>query len=94
MVVKTFAARIANGQLQHDESLASLEGQQVRVTVVAQQANGPLPEAAEDPPNWLQVEKDVYVKMPFRGETLTNVTVVDGGRLPPCLILPEQLPHE
>ena len=35
MVTKTFPARVANGRLQYDESLAAFEGQQVHITLLA-----------------------------------------------------------
>lgn len=99
MVVKTFPALVADGHLQHDESLAAFEGQQVQVTVVARTSSAPQPTPAEEsdgpvPPDWLDVEKDVYVKMPFPSAILKDMTVVEGSPLRPCIILPEDLPDE
>jgi hypothetical protein len=76
--------------LRHQESLTAFEGQQVQVTVAAQSPTPSpgVPEQAgvEEPPEWLDVEKDVYVKMPLQGDVLHHAVVVEGGPLRPTLI--------
>jgi hypothetical protein len=105
MVTKTFEARVVNGQLQHDQALDAFEGQQVRITLVAPASappngqeksllNGPEEPPEVEPPEWLDVEKDVYVRMPGKVEILENVTLVDCGPGRPSLIFPEELPDE
>jgi hypothetical protein len=99
MLTKTFEAEVRNGQLHCEEPLEALEGQRVQVTVTvpepaAQTANGQAQPVSEEPPEWLDVEKDIYVPMPFRGEILKDVRIVEGGPLEPCIIVPEELPDE
>lgn len=102
MITKTFTARIENGQLRYQEPLADLEGREVQVTLIL---NGtpatPTPAANEEqeppdpePPEWLDVEKDIYVKMPLKSEIIENAVVLEGGPLQPCIILPEELPDD
>lgn len=99
MVTKTFPARVANGRLQYDESLAAFEGQQVHITLLASEppqrtrSTGErlLDEAA---PEGMDVEKDIYVPMALTGEVLRNPVVLEGGPLKPCLVIPEELPDE
>ncbi len=43
-----------------------------------------------EPPEWMAVETDVYVKMPFPGEVLKNAVIVDGEPMRPCFILPQE----
>jgi hypothetical protein len=102
MVIKTFEAQVYDGRLHFQEPLADLEGQQVRVTIIAgpsspnattPSATEPIDEDGIEPPDWLQVEKDVYVKIPFRGEILSNPVIIDGGSLRPTAIFPEDLPE-
>ena len=47
-----------------------------------------------EPPGWMAVETDIYVKMPFPGELLKNAVIVPGEPLRPCIILPEETPNE
>jgi hypothetical protein len=103
MITKTFAARIENGQLRFQEPLTELEGCEVQVTVVANgipadssaPTNGQAEPPEPEPPEWLDVEKDIYIPMPYNWVTLENVKVIDLGRAePPQFILPEELPDE
>src|SRR4051794_8852430 len=91
MLTVTFEARVEQGRLCLPESLAAFEGQSVQVTVTARTPAAPAPDEEPDPepPDWLDVERDVYVKMPLRGETLHDVVVVEGGPRQPTVILPE-----
>lgn len=98
MQATTFEARVVNGQLQYQTPLDALEGHQVRVTVDVLAPNGGMPDASRPPtdevPGDLDVEKDVYVKMPFKSAVLKDAVVVEGGPMNPCIILPEELPDE
>jgi hypothetical protein len=99
MVGKTFSAHVTGGQLCHQEPLDRFEGQDVYVTVVPRSSlSTPLPPPAgsssDEPPAWMAVETDLYVKMPFPGEVLRDAVVVEGTGIRPCLILPEDLPDE
>jgi hypothetical protein len=104
----TIPAQVVNGHLQHEQSLAELEGQCVIVTLTVvpkDAANGKVPlepqpqkleETAEfdpEPPPWLEVENDVYFPMTVPGVSLGKVNViVEQGN--PSIILPEELPDE
>ena len=94
----TFEARVVNGQLQYQAPLDAFEGQQVRVTLdvikTPQSKPEEIPPPPDEPPEWLDVEKDVYVKMPRNVEILKDVTVIDKGPRQPRLILPEELPDD
>ena len=98
MDMKTFDAEVVNGHLRFDEPLNEIEGQRVRVTLTIIPTGGQLlqdlPPTDVEPPEWLDVEKDVYVKMPFRGEILKDVVIVERGPGKPCTILPEPLPDD
>jgi hypothetical protein len=98
MVVATYEARIVNGRLEPGDWLKQFEGQRVRVTVapVHEKAERSTNEATSEPepPEDLDVEKDVYVKMPFRSEIVQDAVIVDGGSLQPCLIFPEEMPDD
>jgi hypothetical protein len=95
MMTVTFEAQVENGQVRQPESLAPFEGQKVQVTVTAPSKSAP-PDRAEEGdeplPEGLDVERDVYVKMPLPGEILRDAVVVEGGRMQPTLIFPEELP--
>lgn len=106
MVVKTFEATVAHGRLQHDEPL-EFEARRVRVTVIGDEVPGAAarpekpefePTAAErdepEPPEWLHVETDTYVRMPVKERTLKDVKIIHEGRARPCIILPGELPFE
>ena len=51
-------------------------------------------EQADDLPEDLEVERDVYIPMPIKYTRLENVTIVDEGRMKPCIILPEEIADE
>ncbi len=94
MISISFEANIIDGDLRHQESLVTWEGRRVRVTL---ESSGPAATGAPDEadsPVGLDVEKDVYVKIPFKTEVVEGAAVVEGGRLRPCLILPEELPDD
>ena len=103
----TIPGQIVNGQLQHEQSLARLEGKHVIATltvVPAESENGmesPVtPEkgagTAEfdpEPPPWLEVENDVYFRMTAPSIPLGKVKIrVEEGK--PRIILPEELPDD
>jgi len=102
----TIPGQIVNGHLQHEGSLAELEGRHViaTLTVVAMEpANGKVPTAppetrAEevefDPePPWLEIEHDLYFPMTVPSISLGEVKVrVEEGT--PHIILPEELPDD
>jgi hypothetical protein len=99
MVAKTFSAQVVEGQLRYQEPLDAFEGQNVRVTVVGgpvaiEQPDGSNTEQEPEPPDWMDVEKDVYVKMPLNLEILKDVRVIEAGPGKPTIILPEDLPDE
>lgn len=92
MIQKTFPAEVTNGQLRFQASLADLEGR--RFVVILDECETPLdewprltPEPLTD--DDLDAEPDVNFQRPFDWQTVT-VSVGDGGKLPPCLILPEE----
>ncbi|MCI0681569.1 MAG: hypothetical protein L0Y71_05660 [Gemmataceae bacterium] len=107
MTPMTISAHVVNGHLQHEESLADLEGQRVLATltvVSTMRDNGagaqpPTPEKAADedfdpePPTWLDVEKDLYfpVKVPRIPLGKVDIRVREGK---PSIILPKELPDE
>ena len=99
----TIPAQVVNGHLQHETSLAELEGQRVLATLTvipSSNGNGAAPTPAKDdkdfdpePPEWLDVEHDLYFPITVPTESLGKVNVrVEEGR--PCIILPEELPDE
>jgi hypothetical protein len=101
----TIAAQVVNGHLQHEQSLAELEGQRVTLTVVPSgpaSGNGatqPTPQAVEkaefdpEPPPWLDVEHDVYFPIKVPRQLLEKKPVIV-RRGKPCIILPEELPDD
>ena len=98
MVAKTFSAQVVRGQLRYQESLAAFEGQEVRVTVAPSlplSQSAPLVDSSDaEPPGWMAVETDIYVKVPFPSEALKNAVLVEGEPIRPCVILPEELLDE
>ena len=103
MITKTFPGTIVNGQLRYQEPLAELEGREVQITVVVNgvapsslpTTNGQQEPPDPEPPEWLDVEKDIYIPMPHNWVTLENVRIIDLGRAePPQFILPEELPDD
>ena len=102
MPATTFSARVVNGLLDGGEALKPFEGQQVSVTVIGpttptEPKDGGVLKADEsdcEPPEWMDVETDVYVKMLGKVEVLDNVQIVDCGPGHPCLIFPEESADE
>jgi hypothetical protein len=96
----TFDACVVNGQLQFQAPLDALEGQRVRVTLdvigdpTPQTPSEAPPSEDPEPPEGMDVEKDIYVKMPRKVEILKGVKVVDKGPKQPSVILPEELPDD
>ena len=80
--------------------LDAFEGQALRLTVeVIQQSAENSPggidqSPSDEPPEWMDVEKDIYVKMPRKTKILKVVEIVEGGPLQPCIILPDPLPDD
>src|SRR2546426_664470 len=99
MLSHSFEARIVNGQLVPAEVLKAFEGQQVHITVsvpakIAEHASSVSANDGREPPEDLDVEKDVYVRMPLQNKAIPNPAIVKKNDLKPCLILPEGLPDE
>ncbi len=94
----TFETQVVNGRLQYQVPLDAFEGQHVRVTVDVVAAPQPKPNGqqppSEEPPEGMDVEKEIYVKMPRKVEILKGVKVVDLGPAQPRFILPEELPDD
>jgi len=105
MTPLTIPAQIVNGQLQLDRTLSELEGQRVIVTVTSvtsDSQSGTIekvapPESTEDidvePPEWLQVENDVYFPMTVP-EILLEKKPLIVERGTPSGIVPEELPDD
>ena len=96
MVRRAFPAEVTNGQLSFQESLVDLEGRRVMVFL----------DVCEPPPNVrtkltpdaltaeeMPAEQDLDFERPFRRKII-SATVIDGGRLRPCVILPEEIADE
>jgi hypothetical protein len=102
----TIPAQVVNGHLQHEKNLTELEGEHVLATLAVvpkEGANGasspvsPKPEESAEfdpePPEWLEIEHDVYFPIKVPKIPLGKVTVrVREGK--PCIILPEELPDD
>jgi len=108
-MTRTFTAQVLAGELRFQEPLDAFEGQRVDVTVattsaldsaVAGVSTEPTREISlqqsseSDPPEWLCVERDIYLKMPFRDDPVFPLTVVEGGRLQPRISLSKDLPDD
>ena len=94
MFSQTLDTRIVNGQLQLGDLLRPYEGQTVRVTLtvpppVPQKPQPTADEEDSSPPEGLDVEKEVVVRLPFPSEVVKDAIVVEGKPLRPCLIVPE-----
>jgi hypothetical protein len=101
----TIPAQVVNGHLQHEKSLAELEGQHVLATltvVTKDGANGTAApalkpkESAEfdpEPPPWLEIENDIYFPITVPAKPLGKVKIRK-RRGKPSIILPEDLPDE
>lgn len=97
MFEQGFDARVIDGQLIPTEPLRAFEGKEVRVTlsVPAESTRAAIDESSDvQPPDNFDVEKDIYVRMPFRSVVVHHPPLVNGGALKPCLILPEDLPND
>lgn len=99
----TIPAQVVNGHLQHDKSLTELEGQHVLATLTLVPNGQPAPAPSQpssdnvnfdpDPPEWLEIENDVYFPISVPSVPLGKLRVrVEKGK--PCIILPEDLPNE
>ena len=91
MTASSFDAQIVNGQLVPAEPLRPFEGRQVHVVVSVRAL--PVEEATE-PPEDMDVEKDVYVRLPLLSKAIGNPIIANEAKLKPCLILPEDLPDD
>lgn len=97
MVSKTFEGTVVGGQLAYNQPLHVFEGKKVLITVIDPVATPTreLPaESTDEPPDDLDVEKEIYNKMPRKVEMLKGVTIIDKGRRRPHVILPEELPND
>lgn len=99
MVGKSFSAQVMGGQLCYQEPLDAFEGQDVYVTVVARSSfRSPVPPPADgaevEPPDWMAVETDLHVEMPFPGKILDDAVVIQGEPIRPCIIMPEETMDE
>ena len=92
MITSSFDARIVNGQLVPADPLRALEGQQGHV-VVSVPPSAEL-DALVEPPEEMDVEKDVYVRLALPSEMIANPIIAAGTELRPSLIFPEDLPDE
>jgi hypothetical protein len=88
----TFDTCVVNGQLQHQAPLAAFEGRRVRVTLdeIGEPAPRAQPEGTasdeSEPPEGMDVERDVYVKMPLPSQVLEDAVIVEGGPLNPSAL--------
>jgi hypothetical protein len=97
MTITTFDAQVIDGRLEPADALRAFEGRQVRVTLTEPSSvpesipAAPRPNSTQpEPPEWLDVENDVYVQLSLEGETLRDLVVVEGGPMQPCIIIPEE----
>ena len=81
---RSFNAVIADGQIRHGENLTPYDGKEVHVTVHVRAIEA-------EPPKDLDIEKDIYVKMPVETTVLGAATIRNIGSAKPSLILPEGL---
>jgi hypothetical protein len=79
---KTFDAVIADGRIHHEENLRPWEGEEVRVTVHFRAREFAAPDD-------LDVEWDIYQKMPVNTSVVGSSKIRDVGSAKPSLILPE-----
>jgi hypothetical protein len=102
----TIPAQVVNGHLHHEKNLAELEGQHVLATLTvvpadAANGNGKLAPAKPDesaefdpePPQWLEIENDVYFSITAPERLLEKrPLIIERGT--PSRIVPEDLPDE
>ena len=84
---KSFDAVIAEGRIEHGENLRPWEGKEVQVTVL-------LLSGEDEPPDDIDIEKDVYVKMPVKASVIQRIKIRDIGPAMPSFILPEGIEDE
>ena len=84
---KSFDAVITDGRIDHEESLRPWEGKEVQVTLH-------LRISEEELPDDLDVERDVYMKMPVKSFVIRPSKFRDIGAAKPSLILPEEIADE
>ncbi len=91
MIHRPFPAEVTNGQLRFDESLTDLEGRKVMVVLDVRDSSGvTMPRLSPSPmcDEVSEIDEPVDFERPFRRQVI-NTPIRDGGRLPPCLIFPE-----
>ena len=96
MIRRAFPAEVTNGQLRFQASLTDLEGR--RVMVVLDDCESPSSQWPRLTPRPMSgpevdVEHEIDSQKPYYWETVA-VAVNDGGKLSPCLILPEDDSNE
>ncbi len=91
---------VTGGVVVFDNGSVPPEGTRVEVVIrpssaqVAPATEG-LPDLSDiEPPDDLDVEKDIYVRMPRRYEKIEGAIIREGTGLKPTLIFPEELPDE
>lgn len=94
-MTKTFTAEVCQGALKHSESLEAFEGRVVRVSVDLIDAGRRSTEDDEaQPPEWMEVEEEFYVKMPMRCQHLVGVKIGNTSRMRPSRVVPEDLDND
>jgi len=84
---KSFGAQIIDGCISHAESLSNWEGRHVEVTVQVKDDDA-------EAPDHMDVEKDVYLKMPVNSKVLKGYAIRSMGYAEPSVILPEGIEDE
>ncbi len=96
MIRRAFPAEVTNGQLRFQASLTDLEGRRVMVVLDdCESSSSQWPQLTSGPmaDDEIDIEHEIDLQRPFSWETVA-VTVSDGGKLPPCVILPEEDSNE
>ena len=91
----TIQVEVVNGQLCHDSDLSELEGRRIVATLTPEMAgkSGSDGDFDLEPPDGMDVEKDLYFAMQTPSISLGKLKVnVTEGK--PCIILSEELPDE
>ena len=76
MTTSSFDARIFNGQLVPAEPLRAFEGREVHIVVSVAPTTGTNGEP--EPPDDMDIEKDVYVRIPLASQLMSDAVVVAG----------------